>query len=84
MRGQNPTEPATILSRISKLYSLNHSNMCGKYIATGIMPFFHINPAMMTVATVTDFLLIITMGLIIGRSARVLRYGIDMPSIYGN
>ena len=56
MRGQNPTEPATILCRISKLYSLNHSNMCGKYIATAIMPFFHINPAMMTVATVTDFL----------------------------
>jgi hypothetical protein len=30
--------------------------MYGKYIATAIMPFFHINPAMMTVATVTDFL----------------------------
>jgi hypothetical protein len=39
------------------------------------MPMFHTNPAMMTLtSTVTDFLLIIAMGLIIGRNARVLRY----------
>jgi hypothetical protein len=36
---------------------------------------FHTNPAMMTLtSTVTDFLLIVAMGLIIGRNARVLRY----------
>ncbi|MGB8935594.1 MAG: hypothetical protein WCC17_10875 [Candidatus Nitrosopolaris sp.] len=43
--------------------------------ASAIMPVFHTNPAMMTLtSTVTDFLLIIAMGLIIGRNARVLRY----------
>ena len=43
--------------------------------ASAIMPMFHTNPAMMTLtSTVTDFLLIIAMGLIIGRNARVLRY----------
>ena len=42
---------------------------------SSIMPMFHTNPAMMTLtSTVTDFLLIIAMGLIIGRNARVLRY----------
>src|SRR5215469_10507237 len=42
---------------------------------SAIMPFLHTNPAMMTlVSTVTDFLLIIAVGLIIGRNARVLRY----------
>ena len=43
--------------------------------ATAIMPMLHTNPALITLAsTVTDFLLIIAMGLIIGRNARVLRY----------
>jgi hypothetical protein len=43
--------------------------------ASVIMPMFHTSPAMMTLtSTVTDFLLIIAMGLIIGRNARVLRY----------
>ncbi|MFZ0220076.1 MAG: hypothetical protein WAM42_00110 [Candidatus Nitrosopolaris sp.] len=43
--------------------------------ASAIMPMFHTNPAMMTLtSTVTDFLLIIAMGLIIGRNASVLRY----------
>jgi hypothetical protein len=43
--------------------------------ASAIMPMLHTNPAMMTLtSTVTDFLLIIAMGLIIGRNARVLRY----------
>jgi hypothetical protein len=43
--------------------------------ASAIMPMFHTNPAMMTLtSTVTDFLLIIAMGLIIGRNARILRY----------
>ncbi|MGB8936406.1 MAG: hypothetical protein WCC17_15025 [Candidatus Nitrosopolaris sp.] len=42
---------------------------------TAIMPMIHINPAMTILAfTVADFLLIIAMGLIIGRNARVLRY----------
>jgi hypothetical protein len=47
----------------------------GNENATAIMPMLHTTPAMMTLAsTVTDFLLIIAMGLIIGRNARVLRY----------
>jgi hypothetical protein len=43
--------------------------------ASAIMPMLHTNPAIMTLtSTVTDFLLIIAMGLIIGRNARVVRY----------
>jgi hypothetical protein len=42
---------------------------------TAIMPMLHIHPAMTILAfTITDFLLIIAMGLIIGRNGRVLRY----------
>ena len=49
--------------------------MLGNENATAIMPVLHTNPAIMTLAsTVTDFLLLIAMGLIIGRNARVLRY----------
>ncbi|HYA85068.1 MAG TPA: hypothetical protein VEH06_16715 [Candidatus Bathyarchaeia archaeon] len=58
-----------------RFYSSKEQTILGSENATAIMPFLHTNPAMMTLAsTVTDFLLIIAMGLIIGRNARVLRY----------
>jgi hypothetical protein len=58
-----------------RFYFNKEQTILGNENATAIMPFLHTNPAMMTlVSTVTDFLLIIAMGLIIGRSARVLRY----------
>ena len=47
----------------------------GNGTATVIMPMFHIDPATTILAfTVADFLLIIGVGLIIGRNARVLKY----------
>jgi len=58
-----------------KFYFSKEQTILGNENATAIMPFLHTNPAMMTLtSTVTDFLLIIAMGLIIGRNARVLRY----------
>jgi len=58
-----------------RFYFNKEHTILGNENATAIMPFLHTNPAMMTlVFTVTDFLLIIAMGLIIGRNARVLRY----------
>jgi len=58
-----------------KFYFNKEQTILGRENAAAIMPFLHTNPAMITLAsTVTDFLLIIAMGLIIGRSARVLRY----------
>ena len=58
-----------------RFYFNKEQTILGNENATAIMPFLHTNPAMMTLAsTVTDFLLIIAMGLIIGRNARVLRY----------
>ena len=58
-----------------KFYFNKEQTILGKENAAAIMPFLHTNPAMITLAsTVTDFLLIIAMGLIIGRNARVLRY----------
>jgi hypothetical protein len=58
-----------------KFYFNKEQTILGNENATAIMPFLHTNPAMMTLAsTVTDLLLIIAMGLIIGRNARVLRY----------
>jgi hypothetical protein len=58
-----------------RFYFNKEQTILGNENATAIMPFLHTNPAMMTlVSTVTDFLLIIAMGLIIGRNARVLRY----------
>jgi len=58
-----------------RFYFNKEQTILGNQNATAIMPFLHTNPAMITLAsTVTDFLLIIAMGLIIGRNARVLRY----------
>ena len=58
-----------------KFYFSKEQTILGNENATAIMPMIHTNPAMMTLAsTVTDFLLIIAVGLIIGRNARVLRY----------
>ncbi|MGC1932763.1 MAG: hypothetical protein WA667_27640 [Candidatus Nitrosopolaris sp.] len=58
-----------------RFYFNKEQTILGNENATAIMPMFHTNPAMMTLtSTVTDFLLIIAMGLIIGRNARVLRY----------
>ena len=58
-----------------RFYFNKEHTILGNENATAIMPFLHTNPAMMTlVSTVTDFLLIIAVGLIIGRNARVLRY----------
>jgi hypothetical protein len=58
-----------------RFYFNKEQTILGNENATAIMPFLHTTPAMMTlVSTVTDLLLIIAMGLIIGRNARVLRY----------
>jgi hypothetical protein len=58
-----------------RFYFNNEQTILGNENATAIMPFLHTTPAMITLAsTLTDFLLIIAMGLIIGRNARVLRY----------
>src|SRR5215831_1271529 len=58
-----------------KFYFNKEQTILGNENATAIMPFLHTNPTLMTLASaVTDFLLIIAMGLIIGRNARVLRY----------
>lgn len=58
-----------------KFYFNKEQTILGNENTTAIMPMIHTNPAMMTLAsTVTDFLLIIAVGLIIGRNARVLRY----------
>ena len=58
-----------------RFYFNKEQTMLGNENAVAIMPFLHTNPVMITLAsTVTDFLLIIAMGLIIGRNARVLRY----------
>jgi hypothetical protein len=58
-----------------KFYFNKEQTILGNENATAIMPFLHTTPAMVTLAsTVTDLLLIIAMGLIIGRNARVLRY----------
>ena len=54
-----------------KFYFNKEQTILGNENATAIMPMLHTNPAMMTLAsTVTDFLLIIAVGLIIGRNAR--------------
>jgi hypothetical protein len=58
-----------------RFYFNKEQTLLGNENVTAIMPMLHTSPAMMTLAsTVTDLLLIITMGLIIGRNARVLRY----------
>ena len=58
-----------------KFYFNNQQTILGNATATVIMPMFHIDPATTILAfTVTDFLLIIGVGLIIGRNARVLKY----------
>src|SRR5215472_649045 len=57
-----------------KFYFNKEQTILGNKNATAIMPMLHTNPAMMTLAsTLTDFLLIIAVGLIVGRNARVLR-----------
>jgi hypothetical protein len=58
-----------------QFYFNKEQTILGNESATAIMPMLHTNPGIMTLAsTVTDLLLIIAMGLIIGRNARVLRY----------
>jgi hypothetical protein len=58
-----------------KFYFNKEQTILGNENATAVMPMLHTTPAMMTlVSTVTDLLLIIAVGLIIGRNARVLRY----------
>jgi hypothetical protein len=58
-----------------RFYFNKEQTILGNENASAIMPMFHTNPAMITLtSTVTDFLLIVAMGLIIGRNARVLRY----------
>ena len=57
-----------------RFYFNKEQTILGNENASAIMPMLHTNPAMMTLtSTVTDFLLIIAMGLIIGRNARVLK-----------
>ena len=61
-----------------RFYFNKEQTILGNENATAIMPFLHTNPAMMTlVSTVTDFLLIIAMGLIIGRNARDLNWEVS-------
>jgi hypothetical protein len=56
-------------------YFNNQQTILGNGTATVIMPMFHIDPGTTILAfTVADFLLMIGMGLIIGRNARVLKY----------
>jgi hypothetical protein len=58
-----------------RFYFNKEQTILGNENASTTLPMFHTNPAMMTLtSTVTDFLLIIAMGLIIGRNAKVLRY----------
>ena len=58
-----------------KLYFNNQQTILGNGTATVIMPMFHTDPATTILAfTVTDFLLLIGVGLIIGRNTRVLKY----------
>ena len=58
-----------------KFYFNNQQTILGNETATTIMPMFHIDPATTILAfTVADFLLIIGVGLIIGRNTRVLKY----------
>jgi hypothetical protein len=58
-----------------RFYFNKEQTIPGNENATAIMPMIHTSPAIMTLtSTITDFLLIIAVGLIIGRSARVLRY----------
>jgi hypothetical protein len=61
-----------------RFYFNKEQTILGNENATAIMPFLHTNPAMMTLASmVTDFLLIIAMGLIIGRNARDLNWEVS-------
>ena len=58
-----------------RFYFNKEQTLLGNENAIPIMPMIHATPPIMTLTpTVTDFLLIIAMGLIIGRSTRVLRY----------
>jgi hypothetical protein len=58
-----------------RFYFNNQQTILGNPTAAVIMPIFHTDAAMSMLAfTIGDFLLIIAMGLIIGRNARVLRY----------
>ncbi|MGC1931158.1 MAG: hypothetical protein WA667_19490, partial [Candidatus Nitrosopolaris sp.] len=58
-----------------KFYFNNQQTILGNETDTTIMPMFHIDPATTILAfTVADFLLIIGVGLIIGRNTRVLKY----------
>jgi hypothetical protein len=58
-----------------KFYFNNQQTILGNGTATVIMPMFHTDPATTILAfTVTDFLLLIGVGLIIGRNTRVLKY----------
>src|SRR5215472_14190393 len=58
-----------------KFYFNKEQTILGNENDTAIMPMLHTNPTIMTLtSTVTDFLLIIAMRLIIGRNTRVLRY----------
>ena len=58
-----------------RFYFNNQQTILGNPTAAVIMPVFHTDAAMTMLAfTIGDFLLIIAMGLIIGRNARVLRY----------
>src|SRR5215469_16538064 len=55
-----------------KFYFNKEQTIIGNENATAIMPMLHTNPALMTFASIVT--VIISMGLIIGRNARVLRY----------
>jgi hypothetical protein len=58
-----------------KLYFNNQQTIFGNGTATAIMPMIHSNAVTAVLAlTITDLLLIIGTGLVVGRNASVLKY----------
>ncbi len=58
-----------------KLYFNNQQTILGNGTAIDIMPMVHIDPATTVLAlTITDLLLIVGAGLVVGRNASVLKY----------
>ncbi len=58
-----------------KLYFNNQQTILGNGTATVIMPMVHTDPATTVLAlTITDLLLIVGAGLVLGRNASVLKY----------
>jgi hypothetical protein len=58
-----------------KLYFNNQQTILGNGTVTDIMPMVHTDPTTTVLAlTITDLLLIIGAGLVVGRNASVLKY----------